>query len=188
MSALGSKGLRRIGSGAAVIAVALSLAACRPPTPAAKTSAPAPTTKPAQTVVPAAAGCPAAPSSPTIQRLFDRVNSDRTANGFGPLSWNPQLTCLAQDHSNTMASTLNFAHRDLSVTINQPDYAGYTALAENILVGPQSMTADAIEDAFMNSPGHRANILSPNFDSVGVALANSSDGRVWITQNFGRHR
>ena len=183
MSALGSKGLRRIGSGAAVIAVALSLAACRPPTPVAKAAAPA-----APAAQAAAASCTAAPTDPTIRRLFDRVNSDRTANGFGPLSWNPKLTCLAQDHSNTMASTLNFAHRDLSVTINQPDYAGYTALAENILVGPQSMTADAMEDAWMNSPGHRANILSANFDSIGIALANSTDGRVWATQNFGRKR
>jgi uncharacterized protein YkwD len=183
MSALGRNGLRRIGSGAAVIAVALSLAACRPPTPVAKAAAPA-----APAAQAAAASCTAAPTDPTIRRLFDRVNSDRAANGVGPLCWNPQLMGLAQDHSNTMASTLNFAHRDLSVTINQPDYAGYTALAENILVGPQSMTADAIEDAFMNSPGHRANILATNVDSVGIALADSSDGRVWVTQNFGHKR
>jgi len=176
---LGTKRGRRIGSLAAVAALAVVLAACRPPAATTKTAAAAPA---------AAQNCPAAPSDPTIQRLFDRVNSDRAANGLGPLSWNPQLTCLAQDHSNWMAATGSFTHRDLQATINQPDYAGYASLGENILVGPQSMTADAMEDAWMNSPGHRANILSANFDSIGIALANSSDGRVWATQNFGRKR
>jgi uncharacterized protein YkwD len=178
-STLGTKRGRRIGSLAAAAALAVVLAACRPP---------AATTKTAATAAPAATNCPAAPSDPTIQRLFDRVNSDRAANGLGPLSWNPQLTCLAQDHSTWMASTGSFTHRDLQATINQPDYAGYASLGENILVGPQTMTADQMEDAWMNSPGHRANILSANFDSIGIALADSSDGRVWATQNFGRHR
>ncbi|HZP29419.1 MAG TPA: CAP domain-containing protein [Acidimicrobiia bacterium] len=156
----------------AVAAVALLLAACRPQA----------------TLTHAQAGCPGSPPDPTIQRLYDRVNSDRAANGLGPLAWNPQLACLAQDHSNYMASTGDFSHRDLSATINQPDYSGYASLGENILVGPSSMSADAMEDAWMNSPGHRANILSTSFDSIGIATATSADGRIWATQNFGRNR
>ena len=37
----------------------------------------------------------------------------------------------------------------------------------------------------MQSPDHRANILSPNFDSIGISVEWGLDGRVWATQNFG---
>jgi len=168
-----AKRKRRIGFAVALAGLIVLLAACRPPT---------------ATTTAASASCPAAPPTPVIQQLFNRVNSDRAANGLGPLGWNPQLDCLAQEHSDWMATTGSFTHRDLSATIRQPDYANYSSLGENILVGPNTMTADQMEDAWMNSPGHRANILSPNFDSIGIALGQSSDGRVWATQNFGRGR
>jgi uncharacterized protein YkwD len=167
-----NKARRRIGLVVAVAGVVVLLAACRPQA----------------TTTAASVNCPASPPTPVIQQLFDRVNSDRAANGLGPLAWNPQLDCLAQEHSDWMASTGSFTHRDLSATIRQPDYSSYSSLGENILVGPVSMTADQMEDAWMNSPGHRANILSSNFDSIGIALGQSSDGRVWATQNFGRQR
>jgi len=164
----------RIAIVVAVAGLVALLAACQPQSPAAQK---------------ASANCgPAAPDNSITQGVFDRVNSDRAANGLGPLSWNPQLACLAQDHSNWMATTGNFSHRDLSVTIRQPAYAGYASLGENILVGPNTMSGGAMEDAWMNSPGHRANILSPNFDSIGIAVGWSPDGRIWATQNFGRYK
>jgi uncharacterized protein YkwD len=169
----GTKSRRRIGMVVAVAGVVMLLAACQPQAASVKS----------------ASTCgPAAPDNSITQTVFNRVNSDRAANGLGPLSWNAQLACLAQDHSNTMATTGDFSHRDLSVTIRQPDYAGYASLGENILVGPNTMAGDAMEDAWMNSPGHRANILSANFDSIGIAVGWSSDGRIWATQNFGRSR
>jgi uncharacterized protein YkwD len=173
----GTRNRRRIGLVVAVAGVVMLLAACQPH--------PAPAAAPARN---AAAGCPAAPDNAVTQAIFARVNSDRAANGLGPLAWNPQLACLATDHSNTMATTGDFSHRDLSATIRDPAYAGYASLGENILVGPSNMTGDAMEDAWMNSPGHRANILSANFDSIGIGIATSTDGRVWATQNFGRNR
>lgn len=170
----GSKVRRRIALVVAAAGLVTLLAACQPQAPAAQK---------------VAATCgPATPDNPTTQAIFDRVNSDRAANGLGPLAWNPQLGCLAQDHSNTMATTGSFEHRDLSATIRQPDYASYASLGENILVGPNTMSGTEMEDAWMNSPGHRANILSPNFDSIGIAVGSSPDGRVWATQNFGRYR
>jgi uncharacterized protein YkwD len=168
-----TKSRRRIGLVVVMAAVAVLTAACRPQA----------------TTVSAATTCgPSAPDNSITQQVFDRVNSDRAANGLSPLSWNGQLACLAQDHSNWMATTGSFTHRDLSVTIRQPDYSGYSSLGENILVGPNTMTGAQMEDAWMNSPGHRANILSPNFDSIGIAVGWSSDGRIWATQNFGRGR
>jgi uncharacterized protein YkwD len=171
--AFGALRKRRVGLAVAVAGVVVLLAACQP--------------KPATTA--AASNCgPKAPDNSITQQVFDRVNSDRAANGLGPLSWNAQLACLAQDHSNWMATTGSFTHRDLSATIRQPDYANYASLGENILVGPNTMSGGAMEDAWMNSPGHRANILSPNFDSIGIAVGWSPDGRIWATQNFGRFR
>jgi uncharacterized protein YkwD len=171
--AFGSKTKRRIGLVVAAAGVVMLLAACQPQAPAVK----------------AASTCgPATPDNSITLAVFNRVNSDRAANGLAPLAWNPQLACLAQDHSNHMATTGDFSHRDLSVTIRQPDYAGYASLGENILVGPNTMSGTDMETAWMNSPGHRANILSPNFDSIGIAVGWSPDGRIWATQNFGRYR
>jgi uncharacterized protein YkwD len=174
-SAFGNKTKRRIGLVVAVAGVVMLLAACQPQAPAA----------PAQQ---AAVACPGSPDTTVTQAIFNGVNADRAANGLGPLAWNPQLACLATDHSNTMATTGDFSHRDLAAVIRLPEYGGYASLGENILVGPNSMTGTDMETAWMNSPGHRANILSPNFDSIGIGIAASPDGRVWATQNFGRKR
>jgi uncharacterized protein YkwD len=171
----GSKSRRRIGLVVAVAGVVMLLAACQPQAAPVRNAS-------------VNTGCPAAPDNVVTQTIFNRVNSDRAANGLGPLAWNPQLSCLATDHSNTMATSGDFSHRDLAAAIRDPAYAGYASLGENILVGPGNMTGDAMEDAWMNSPGHRANIHSANFDSIGIGIATSADGRVWATQNFGRYR
>jgi len=76
---------------------------------------------------------------------------------------------------------------DLGTIASRVEVRRY-GLGENILVGPNTMSGGAMEDAWMNSPGHRANILSPNFDSIGIAVGWSPDGRIWATQNFGRYK
>jgi len=96
----------------------------------------------------------------SIERVvFDRVNADRAAAGLPTLRYNLQLA--------------------------EPAFAAYEWLGENILVGPGDMTGGGMEDAWMQSPDHRANILSPNFDSIGISVEWGLDGRVWATQNFG---
>ena len=47
------------------------------------------------------------------------------------------------------------------------------------------MSAGAAEDAWMNSAGHRANILNPYFNSIGVAATMDSSGRLWVVAEFG---
>jgi uncharacterized protein YkwD len=146
--------------------------------------APAPSPPPP----PPTAGCrgPAGPPDAVTQRIFDRVNSDRAANGLGGLSWNPQLACLATDWSTQLGTSGTFRHRDLNAVIRSPDYAGYRTLGENILRGPASLTGDQMEDSWMNSPGHRANLLSGAFTSIGIGLYYTPDGaQVYATQNFG---
>jgi uncharacterized protein YkwD len=47
------------------------------------------------------------------------------------------------------------------------------------------MSAGQMEAAWMNSPGHRANILNGNFNAVGVGYWRVPDGRLWVAVNFG---
>ena len=57
-------------------------------------------------------------------------------------------------------------------------------MGENLLVGP-AMSGGAAEDLWMNSPGHRANILNPSFNHIGVAATQDSSGRWWYVAEFG---
>jgi uncharacterized protein YkwD len=114
------------------------------------------------------------------------VNADRAAAGLRALSWNRQLYCLATDWSAQMAATGNLHHRDLNVTIRSAAYSAYRTLGENVLRGSAGMSGQAMEAAWMASPAHRANVLSPSFTSIGIGLAYSPDGsQVYATQNFG---
>jgi uncharacterized protein YkwD len=139
---------------------------------------------------PSVSGAPScnAPSSPppgVIGDIYRDVNIDRRAAGLPALSWNRQLYCLATEWSGYMARTGSLVHRDLNTVIRSPEYSGYRTLGENILRGPGSMSGAAMEDAWMASAGHRANILSRSFTSIGIGIARAADGRVYATQNFG---
>ncbi len=76
-------------------------------------------------------------------------------------------------------------HQDLGAVINRSDYNDIWTLGENLLVGPAGMPIEQMEQVWMNSPGHRANILSRNFNIVGLAFVSGPDGRIWVTVDFG---
>lgn len=132
------------------------------------------------------ASCAAAGGDGVTSAILNRVNADRAANGLRGLSWNGQLACLATDWSNQMAASGSLRHRDLNVTIRSPGYGGYRTLGENILRGPNGMTGEQMEAAWLASPSHRANILSTAYSSMGVGYALTTDNSmVYATQNFG---
>lgn len=166
-----TKRTKRLAAAAAVALIAAFGAACAP------TPAPAPP----------AAGCAAGPPNATTSAIYNLTNSSRAAAGVPALSWNSQLYCLASEWSTNMGAQGRMYHRDLNATIRSPEYSGYRTLGENVLYGPASMSAQAMHDAWMNSPGHRANILSGAFTSFAVALAYPQGpyGTVWATENFG---
>jgi uncharacterized protein YkwD len=161
------KARRWMGTLVAVAALALVGAACAP------SSGPAPPGR-AQSCGPDA----------TSNAIFADTNNSRARNGLPPLVWNGQLGCLATSWSQYLASTNNFFHRDLNAVINSPGYGGYHTIGENILRGPASMSGADMHTSWMNSPDHRANILSPAYSSVGIGLA-YANGQVWATENFG---
>jgi uncharacterized protein YkwD len=145
--------------------VALGVSSC-----AAPASAPA---GPAQSAAPGAAGA-----------IVDAMNQDRAAAGLGGLSYNDQLAGSGQAWSGTIANGGSLFHQNLSSLLSQPAWGGYRTLGENLLVGPGAMSAGQMETAWMNSPGHRANILNGSFTMVGVGITQSG-GRVWVAVEFG---
>lgn len=125
----------------------------------------------------------AVPASGVGREVYELVNADRAANGLPALTWNSQLGALAQGWSEHMAATGNFAHSDINSTIRSPAFNAFTSLGENILVGPCKMNASEMEQAWMNSPSHRANILG-RYNLIGIGMV-CSGGRLWATQSFG---
>ena len=127
----------------------------------------------------------APPADPYTNELFQALNADRAANGMPPLTWSPKLSNTAGSWAAQMARAGSLYHQSLGALINSPDYAGYRTLGENIIVGPGGMAAAGVEASWMASPDHRRNILSGNFNLVGIGYVRGPDGRLWAVQDFG---
>lgn len=125
---------------------------------------------------------PAPPAGQTDQ-VFELVNEQRAANGCAALTDDPRLDSAAQAHSDDMAANHYFDHTTpAGVTFDQREKAaGYPSPGgENIAQGQTS--AQQVMTDWLNSPGHRANILNCRFTAIGVGL--DTDGWYW-TQDFG---
>ena len=154
-----------------------------PPTTPAPTEPPTtepPTTDPPATAPPTTAAPP--PPSATDQ-VVSLVNGARADAGCGALRVDDRLTAAAQAHSDDMAVNGYFSHtsQDGRTFADRVRAAGYPDPGgENIAQGQRS--AQSVHDAWMNSEGHRANILNCDFTAIGVGLNTSA----WTwTQNFG---
>ncbi|WP_164745329.1 FG-GAP-like repeat-containing protein [Georgenia faecalis] len=127
------------------------------------------------------AAAPAAQAAPAqADTIVSLVNAERSQRGLRPLRVNAALTSIAQDWSQRQAAADAMSHRP-NFTANYP--AGWTRAAENVAW----YSADdprAIVTSWMNSSGHRANILNPELTDIGVGYARSSSGRYYATQNF----
>jgi uncharacterized protein YkwD len=114
------------------------------------------------------------------------VNQERAKAGCGALTEDPLLEKAAQDHSDDMAARAFFDHTnpDGADPGQRITAAGYkwSTYGENIAQGQQ--TAEAVMESWMNSPGHRANILNCSFKDIGVGIHKGSGGP-WWTQDFG---
>lgn len=113
------------------------------------------------------------------------VNRERTAGGCGTVSTDERLRTAARRHSRDMAQRNYFSHDspDGSSPWDRADRAGYpNPIGENIAKGQP--TPAAVVDAWMNSPGHRRNIMNCDAREIGVGLAFDGSTPVW-TQLFG---
>ncbi|MDF2265136.1 sigma-70 family RNA polymerase sigma factor [Streptomyces coacervatus] len=159
--------------------------ASKTPHPAKKAApAPRPTASAARTPT----SRPEASSTPSdaVTQVVALVNKERAAAGCGALTEDPQLEKAAQGHSDDMAARNFFDHTnpDGADPGQRITAAGYkwSTYGENIAQGQQ--TPQAVMESWMNSPGHRANILNCSFKDIGVGIHNGSGGP-WWTQDFG---
>lgn len=127
---------------------------------------------------------PGSPGSGYTGDVVGAVNQDRAAAGLRPLTWDNQLGDYARSWANHLAATGSLVHTDLAALVRLPYMTAWWTMGENLLVGP-GMSGAAAEDAWMNSAGHRANILNPAFNSIGVASARDSSGRWWYVAELG---
>lgn len=111
------------------------------------------------------------------RRLMWMQNKVRRARGLQPMRWRRSLSAIARSHSRTMRAAGDIFHSTLSGPIER---FRWSIAGENVGVGP---TIGSLYQAFMNSPGHRANILhrSYNRQGVGVVLDGST---IYVTIVF----
>lgn len=134
---------------------------------------------------------PAAPAQavPAIEdRVFALANEARAAAGLAPLERMGELDAVARGWSTTLATQ----GRDLA---HNPDYTaqipgGWSAAGENVAwmgelrVVPADDVAVTIHQGWMDSPGHRENLLNPGYTRIGVGVAFSPEHGYYLTQNF----
>ena len=154
--------------------------------PATTTSRPPRTTTPSTSVPAGGTGGGEATAEKLAQDLVARLNAERRARGQAELGWDADLARMAADWSAQMARTGNFTHRDLGAAGSLPGMSKFSALGENIAwVEGYPNDGYQLHVGWMRSEGHRANMLQPGFDRVGIGVV-CAGGRAWATQNFGR--
>lgn len=136
------------------------------------------------------------------RQMLDLINQERTSRGIDPLTLELRLNDASEDHSLWMDQTRNFSHT--GVGGSDPGdrmrdagfvFSGSWTWGENIAYqserGAPGISDDVIDlhNGLMNSPGHRANILNPSFEVMGIGIE-VGYGRgfeaVYVTQVFAR--
>jgi uncharacterized protein YkwD len=122
-------------------------------------------------------------------QVFVLVNQRRAEAGLAPYTRAPELDAAARRQSLDMATTGNFDHTgtDGSTPFDRIRAAGYnfTSAGENIAAGQD--TAESVMTSWMNSAGHRANILHADYKELGISVVfqEGSEFRFYWTQTFG---
>jgi len=142
-------------------------------------------------------------------KLFDKINQERIKYGLPPLKWNEELSEVAREHSIEMAENNYFAHEGLDC--KKVDYRVskkgifYTIVGENLIqislintywYDPQTLeitkreykTLDELVEesvkSWMNSPGHRENILNKDFDETGIGIAIQNVPKIYMEEKI----
>jgi uncharacterized protein YkwD len=130
------------------------------------------------------------PPDGTPTRMLTRVNEERANEGLSPLEWCPSLARSALNHSRDMAARQYFEHDspDGEEVADRAESEGYdySFVGENIAVGQRSVAE--VMDAWMDSPGHRRNILLAEYEHFGLGLYRGEyqgQEALYWTQNFG---
>ena len=119
------------------------------------------------------------------QRMLDLVNEERAKAGLRPVAPDPELTDVARQHSADMFARGYFAH-DTPEGLTPFDrmrheHIQFLTAGENLALAP---TLPVAHTGLMNSPGHRANILRPQFGRVGIGIMDGGIRGLMISQEF----
>ncbi len=148
------------------------------------------------------------------QEIHSLINQERRDKGLTPLAWNHALSKIARKHSRDMAGRNYFSHyspegHDFFYRYQQEDFTCSVKVERVIYQGAENIFQNNLYDrimvmngvkyydwntikhiaettvrGWMNSPGHRKNILTPAWKSEGIGIAVSEDDKIYITQNF----
>lgn len=122
----------------------------------------------------------------TENKVIELVNVQRSKAGLQLIKANWQVARVARYKSQDMINKGYFSHTSPTYgspfDMMQSFGIKFSSAGENIAMGQR--TPEEVMNGWMNSPGHRANILSPSYTELGVGLAKDSQGRCYWTQMF----
>jgi uncharacterized protein YkwD len=123
-------------------------------------------------------------------RIFNLINQERARARLTPFEWDDELAALARSYSAQMARDGLFDHTDrYGKTVNdRADRAGFNRwrrIGENLFMcaGIRDVSSFAVAQ-WMNSPGHRSNILDRKFNATGIGIARARNGQIYVTEVF----
>jgi uncharacterized protein YkwD len=185
-----------------LMALAVSLAACAGPQPIPASRLPEHKSKPHVRIV------------DLEKKIHALINRERQRYGLRPLAWAQALAVIARKHSRDMARRKYFDHlspdgHDFSYRYRKEGYSCAVTVRNVIYTGAENIALNNLYDSvttvngeafydwnssdkiaettvkgWMNSPGHRKNILAPHWRNEGIGVVVSPDDKVYITQNF----
>lgn len=125
------------------------------------------------------------PNENLEMQMIDLVNKERREKGLKELVFDGNLREVARDHSSDMFSRGYFSHyspegKDVADRAEEKGIS-YLVIGENLAYAPSLSLA---HNGLMNSPGHRANILSLDFGKIGIGVMDGSEYGLMITQVF----
>jgi uncharacterized protein YkwD len=115
--------------------------------------------------------------TPEVVHTQTLIQNTRAAYGRGELGINLELYFKAQGWADKMAAEQRLSHSYLPAGNTQP----WRKLAENVGVGSN---LDSIHNNFMASSAHKANIIDPAFNQLGVGVTRDGAGRYWVVHEF----
>ena len=122
------------------------------------------------------------PEAKYAQQAFDATNVNRLDNGLAEVRISKCLRKYAVRQARLMAQREQIFHQDLGAPLQA---CNLTAAGENVASGYPSGKS-VVDDGWMNSDGHRANILNPSYRLMAIGAQKGNGGRWYVAQVFGR--
>lgn len=110
----------------------------------------------------------------------NKINAERKDLGLGKLKIDPELSKVARHHTKAMLRADEGLFHQTSEQFRKR-ITGWTRIGENVGYGSK---VSSLHSAFMDSPGHAANVLGPGYTHVGVGVKYDEDDRMWVTVIF----